>query len=330
VVPDYAIRADGLVKSFKRTAALRGIDLAVPPGTVCALLGRNGAGKTTAVRILTTLLRPDAGSATVAGFDVITEPRQVRARIGVTGQSATVDELLTGRQNLRIVGQLFHLPPALARRRADDLLEQFGLTEAAGRLARTYSGGMRRRLDLAASVIAAPPVLFLDEPTTGLDPVSRAQIWAAIRAMTTESGTSVLLTSQYLEEAEQLADEVVVISDGVVAATGTPGQLRSAVGDARITVVLRAGGNVAPAQVASLLDGMPGEAARLDGRTLTLPAPAGLDSLGEAVSRLRPVAAAVDDVSLQRPSLEEAFTLLTGGPAAAAPEQPVLAEAGAR
>jgi ABC-2 type transport system ATP-binding protein len=329
MVPDYAIRAEGLVKSFKRTAALRGIDLAVPPGTVCALLGRNGAGKTTAVRILTTLIRPDAGSATVAGFDVITEPRQVRARIGVTGQSATVDELLTGRQNLRVVGQLFHLPPALARRRADDLLEQFGLTEAAGRLARTYSGGMRRRLDLAASVIAAPPVLFLDEPTTGLDPVSRAQIWAAIREMTTEAGTSVLLTSQYLEEAEQLADEVVVISDGVVAATGTPGQLRSAVGDARITVVLRAGGNVGPAQVAGLLDGMPGEGARLDGRTLTLPAPAGLDSLGEAVSRLRPVAAAVEDVSLQRPSLEEAFTLLTGGPAAV-PEPPVLAEAGAR
>jgi ABC-2 type transport system ATP-binding protein len=330
-VPDYAIRADGLVKSFKRTKALRGIDLAVPPGTVCALLGRNGAGKTTAVRILTTLLRPDAGSATVAGFDVVTEPRQVRARIGVTGQSATVDELLTGRQNLRIVGQLFHLPPALARRRADDLLEQFGLTEAADRLARTYSGGMRRRLDLAASVIAAPPVLFLDEPTTGLDPVSRSQIWAAIRAMAAESGTSVLLTSQYLEEAEQLADEVVVISDGLVAATGTPGELRSAVGDARITVVLRAGGSIPPDQVANLLDGMPGEAARLDGHTLTLPAPAGLDSLGEAVSRLRPVAAAVEDVSLQRPSLEEAFTLLTGGTAVtAAPAPSVLAEAGAR
>jgi ABC-2 type transport system ATP-binding protein len=329
-VPDYAIWAEGLVKSFRRTAALRGINLAVPPGTVCALLGRNGAGKTTAVRILTTLIRPDAGSATVAGFDVINEPRQVRARIGVTGQSATVDELLTGRQNLRIVGQLFHLPPALARRRADDLLEQFGLTGAAGRLARTYSGGMRRRLDLAASVIAAPPVLFLDEPTTGLDPVSRAQIWGAIRAMAAESGTSVLLTSQYLEEAEQLADEVVVISNGLVAATGTPGELRAAVGDARITVVLRAGGSITPEQVAGLLDGLAGEGPRLEGRTLTLPAPAGLDSLGRAVSALRPVAAAIEDVSLQRPSLEEAFTLLTGDPAQAAPEPPVLAEAGAR
>ena len=248
---EYAIRAEGLAKSFKRTQALRGIDLAVPPGTVCALLGRNGAGKTTAVRILTTLLRPDAGSAAVAGFDVVREPAEVRARIGVAGQGATVDELLTGRQNLRIVGQLMHLPAPVARRRADELLEEFGLTGAAARLVRGYSGGMRRRLDLAASVLAAPPVLFLDEPTTGLDPVSRSQVWAAIRELVTGSATTVLLTSQYLEEAEQLADEVVVLSDGRVAATGTSGQLRAAVGAARIRVVLRDGAAAGRAGCAS-------------------------------------------------------------------------------
>jgi ABC-2 type transport system ATP-binding protein len=306
-VADYAIRAEGLAKSFKRTPALRGIDLAVPPGTVCALLGRNGAGKTTAVRILTTLLRPDAGTAEVAGFDVLRAPAEVRARIGVAGQGATVDELLTGRQNLRIVGQLTHLPAAVARRRADELLEQFGLTEAAGRLVRGYSGGMRRRLDLAASVLAGPPVLFLDEPTTGLDPVSRAQVWASVRELVSGSATTVLLTSQYLEEAEYLADEVVVLSDGRVAATGTPGQLRASVGAARIRVVLHDGAAVTPAGLRELL----GDGAQADGRTLTVPAPDGLVSLAGVVRRLGPVSADVADVALQRPSLEEAFTMFT-------------------
>ena len=304
-----AIWAEGLAKSFKRTPALRGIDLAVPPGTVCALLGRNGAGKTTAVRILTTLLRPDAGSAAVAGFDVLREPAEVRARIGVTGQGATVDELLTGRQNLRIVGQLMHLPGPVARRRADELLEQFGLTGAAGRLVRGYSGGMRRRLDLAASVIAAPPVLFLDEPTTGLDPVSRSQVWAAIRGLVSGSSTTVLLTSQYLEEAEQLADEVVVLSDGRVAATGTSGELRAAVGAARIRVVLRDGAVAGPDRLRELLGAGETEP---DGRTVVLPAPDGLGSLAVAIRRLEPVRTDIADVALQRPSLEEAFTLLTG------------------
>jgi len=322
-VAEYAIRAEGLAKSFKRTPALRGIDLAVPPGTVCALLGRNGAGKTTAVRILTTLLRPDAGSAAVAGFDVLREPAEVRARIGVTGQGATVDELLTGRQNLRIVGQLMHLPAAVARRRADELLGEFGLTEAAGRLVRTYSGGMRRRLDLAASVLSAPPVLFLDEPTTGLDPVSRAQVWSAIRALVTGSATTVLLTSQYLDEAEQLADEVVVLSNGRVAATGTPGQLRAQVGAARIRVVLRDGASASPGHLRELLGEGDLEA---DGRTLTLPAPYGLSSLASAVRRLEPLGADVADVALQRPSLEEAFTVLTGEDGAASPPGPSGAE----
>jgi len=304
-----AIWAEGLAKSFKRTPALRGIDLAVPPGTVCALLGRNGAGKTTAVRILTTLLRPDAGTAGVAGFDVLREPAEVRARIGVAGQGATVDELLTGRQNLRIVGQLMHLPGPVARRRADELLEQFGLTGAAGRLVRGYSGGMRRRLDLAASVLAAPPVLFLDEPTTGLDPVSRSQVWAAIRGLVSGSATTVLLTSQYLEEAEQLADEVVVLSDGRVAATGTSGELRAAVGAARIRVVLRDGAVAGPDRLRELLGAGETEP---DGRTVVLPAPDGLGSLAVAIRRLEPVRTDIADVALQRPSLEEAFTLLTG------------------
>ena len=331
---EHAIRAEGLAKSFKRTQALREIDLAVPPGTVCALLGRNGAGKTTAVRILTTLLRPDAGSAAVAGFDVLRAPAEVRARIGVAGQGATVDELLTGRQNLRIVGQLMHLPAPVARRRADELLGEFGLTEAAARLVRTYSGGMRRRLDLAASVLAAPPVLFLDEPTTGLDPVSRSQVWAAIRELVTGSATIVLLTSQYLEEAEQLADEVVVLSDGRVAATGTSGQLRAAVGAARIRVVLRDGAAAGPGRLRELLGAGETEP---DGRTVVLPAPDGLGSLAAAVQRLEPVRTDIADVALQRPSLEEAFTLLTetgGAPVPPGPSgrdtQPELTGAGAR
>jgi len=333
-VAEHAIRAEGLAKSFKRTQALRGIDLAVPPGTVCALLGRNGAGKTTAVRILTTLLRPDAGSAAVAGFDVLRAPAEVRARIGVAGQGATVDELLTGRQNLRIVGQLMHLPAPVARRRADELLEQFGLTGAAARLVRGYSGGMRRRLDLAASVLAAPPVLFLDEPTTGLDPVSRSQVWAAIRDLVTGSATTVLLTSQYLEEAEQLADEVVVLSDGRVAATGTSGQLRAAVGAARIRVVLRDGAAAGPGRLRELLGAGETEP---DGRTVVLPAPDGLGSLAAAVQRLEPVRTDIADVALLRPSLEEAFTLLTetgGAPVPPGPSgrdtQPELTGTGAR
>jgi ABC-2 type transport system ATP-binding protein len=306
-VPDEAIRAEGLAKSYKKTAALRGIDLTVRAGSVLAMLGRNGAGKSTAVRILTTLTRPDAGSATVAGFDVLRHPERVRARIGVTGQGPTVDELLTGRQNLAIIGRMFHLPSQLADRRASQLLEQFGLAEAGGRLVRTYSGGMRRRLDLAASLIAAPPVLFLDEPTTGLDPVSRSQIWQAIREMVSEAGTSVLLTSQYLEEAETLADEVTVLSDGLVAASGTPGQLRGSVGQSAIRIVLRDTDPAAAARLAGLL----GPQARPEGRVVTLPAPDGLGSLGAAITAIQPMSGQIEDVSLQRPSLEEAFTILT-------------------
>jgi ABC-2 type transport system ATP-binding protein len=315
-----AIRAEALTKTFKKTRALQGIDLQVRAGTVTGLLGRNGAGKTTALRILTTLLLPDAGRAEVAGFDVIREPQRVRARIGVTGQSATMDELLTGRENLEIVGRLFHLPAALARRRAAGLLERFELDEASNRLVKTYSGGMRRRLDLAASLVADPPVLFLDEPTTGLDPVSRGAVWRAIRRLTRENGTSVLLTTQYLEEADQLADDVTVIDHGTVVAAGSPDQLKASAGRARVRVRLRDGSAAAP-EVRRLL----GPDAGHDGRELSVPAPDGMASLAAVITRLAPVAAEVEDVGLARPTLDEVFTELTGGPAPAA--EPVLAGA---
>jgi ABC-2 type transport system ATP-binding protein len=307
-MPPDAIQAEGLTKTFRKTRALRGVDLRVRAGTVTGLLGRNGAGKTTALRILTTLLLPDSGRAQVAGFDVIRDPQRVRARIGVTGQSATMDELLTGRQNLETIGRLFHLPAGLARRRADELLERFEMTDAAGRLVKTYSGGMRRRLDLAASLVAEPPVLFLDEPTTGLDPVSRGAVWRAVRALTRDAGTSVLLTTQYLEEADQLADEVTVIDHGTVVATGTPGQLKAAAGQPRVRIRLRDGSTAAGA-VRNLL----GPDAEHDGRDLSVPAPDGMASLAAVITRLAPVAAEVDDIGLARPTLDEVFTELTGG-----------------
>ncbi|HEY6501155.1 MAG TPA: ATP-binding cassette domain-containing protein [Streptosporangiaceae bacterium] len=307
-MPPDAIRAEGLTKTFKKTRALRGVDLRVRAGTVTGLLGRNGAGKTTALRILTTLLLPDSGRAEVAGFDVVAHPQRVRARIGVTGQSATMDELLTGRQNLETIGRLFHLPAALARRRADELLERFEMTDAAGRLVKTYSGGMRRRLDLAASLVAEPPVLFLDEPTTGLDPVSRGAVWRAVRALTRDVGTSVLLTTQYLEEADQLADEVTVIDHGMVVATGPPGQLKASAGQSRVRIRLRDGSAAADA-----VQGLLGPDAEHDGRDLSVPAPDGMASLAAVITRLAPVAAEVDDIGLARPTLDEVFTELTGG-----------------
>jgi ABC-2 type transport system ATP-binding protein len=300
-----AIRAEGLTKTFKKTRALRGVDLRVRAGTVTALLGRNGAGKTTALRILTTLLLPDAGRAEVAGFDVIRDPQRVRARIGVTGQSATMDELLTGRQNLETVGRLFHLPSAQARHRADELLDRFEMTGAAGRLVRTYSGGMRRRLDLAASLVAEPPVLFLDEPTTGLDPVSRGAVYRVIRGLTREAGTSVLLTTQYLEEADQLADEVTVIDHGQVVATGTPGQLKASAGHSRVRIRLHD-----PAAAPAVLP-LLGPDADHDGRDLSVPAPDGLASLAAVITRLAPVTAGIADIGLARPTLDEVFTRLT-------------------
>ena len=222
-----AILATGLFKRFGDVVALDGIDLAVPRGTVFGLLGPNGAGKTTAVRVLTTLLRPDAGVARVLGRDVLAEPEAVRASIGLAGQYAAVDENLTGRENLRLVGRLAHLSRPLVRARADELLERFNLTEAGDRTVRTYSGGMRRRLDLAASLVHRPPVLFLDEPTTGLDPRSRMDLWGVIEDLVSD-GTTVLLTTQYLEEADRLAERIAVVDRGHVIAEGTPAELKAA------------------------------------------------------------------------------------------------------
>jgi ABC-2 type transport system ATP-binding protein len=308
---DYAIRSEGLAKSFGHTQALRSVSLQVPAGSVCAVLGRNGAGKTTTVRILTTLIRPDAGRAEVAGFDVIKEPERVRARIGVTGQSATMDELLTGRQNLDIIGRLYHLGAARSRQRADQLLGQFGLDDAGDRLVKTYSGGMRRRLDLAASLLASPQVLFLDEPTSGLDPVSRSSMWQTIRDLVAD-GTTVLLTTQHLDEADQLADEVVVLAGGVIVAAGSPAQLAAAAGQARIRVSLPA---AEPRQLRDAQAALgPGAEAR--GRIITVPAPDGLASLAAAVQRLAASGVDVHDVGLEHPTLDEVFTRLTGDPAA--------------
>jgi ABC-2 type transport system ATP-binding protein len=222
--------AEGLGKRFGDAWVLRDVDLSVPAGTVLGLLGPNGAGKTTTVKLLTTLLTPTAGRATVAGIDVAADPQAVRERIGLAGQHATVDELLTGRFNLEMVGRLNHLGRRRARERAEELLEQFALTEAAGRLVRTYSGGMRRRLDLAASLVTAPPVLFLDEPTTGLDPRSRNGLWDLLRGLVAD-GTTLVLTTQYLEEADQLADDIVVLDHGRVIARGTPAELKAMVGE---------------------------------------------------------------------------------------------------
>ena len=226
-----AITAEHLARSFGSTRALVDVSFAVEAGTVCALLGRNGAGKTTSVRILTTLLPADAGRARVAGFDVTDQAPEVRTRIGVTGQTATMDELLTGAENLETIGRFCHLGAATSRRRAHALLEQFDLTDAARQLVKQYSGGMRRRLDLAASLIAEPEVLFLDEPTTGLDPVSRAEMWTSIRSLVA-GGTTVLLTTQYLDEADRLADTIVVVDRGLVVAEGTPEQLKASIGTA--------------------------------------------------------------------------------------------------
>src|ERR1700760_3889522 len=244
-----AILAEGLVKTYGTTTALAGLDLTVPAGTIYGLLGPNGAGKTTAVRVFATLLRPDGGQAQVLGQDVVPRAPEVRRSIGLTGQYAALDEFLTGRANLIMVGQLSRLTASAARRRADDLLERFDLTDAATRAVKTYSGGMRRRLDLAASLIGYPSVLFLDEPTTGLDPNARAMTWDIVRTLAAE-GTTLLLTTQYLEEADQLASRVAVIDHGVVIAEGTPRQLKSSVGGEHLEVVLAGGSDVEAAIVA--------------------------------------------------------------------------------
>ena len=325
-----AVVAHGLQKRFGQTWALRGVDLTVERGTICGLLGPNGAGKTTIVRILTTLLKPDAGSARVAGCDVVRDAEQVRYRIGLAGQQAAVDELLTGRANLEMVGRLYHLSARDARRRADELLERFALTDAADRIAKGYSGGMRRRLDLAASLVAAPPVLFLDEPTTGLDPRSRLGMWEVIGELVA-GGATILLTTQYLEEADRLADHIVVIDAGRVIADGAPDELKATVGGEQLDIVLRDPDRLPDA--ATALRRATGVEPRVepDARRLTVPVSGGAAALTAAVRELDFAGIAAEDIALRRPTLDEVFLRLTGHPATdeAASDEPALAGVGA-
>jgi ABC-2 type transport system ATP-binding protein len=307
----HAVLAEGLMKRFGGTTALDGFDLAVAPGTVLGLLGPNGAGKTTAVRVLTTLLLPDGGHAEVAGFDVVRQAAQVRYHVGLLGQHAAVDEILSGRQNLVLFGRLYHLAPAAARGRADELLERFGLAEAAGRPARLYSGGMRRRLDLAASLIVAPPVLFLDEPTTELDPRGRNEVWQAIRALAA-GGTTVLLTTQYLDEADRLADRISLIDHGRVIADGAPEELKSTVGGDQIDVVVRGDHDLpAAATVVGRVAGAEPEVDR-DTRRVSAPVRDRVTALTEVVRALDDAGIGAEDIALRRPTLDEVFLRLTG------------------
>jgi ABC-2 type transport system ATP-binding protein len=312
---DAAIEADGLIKKFGQTTALAGLDLSVPRASVFGLLGPNGAGKTTAVRVLATLLLPDAGAARVLGWDVASGGSEVRRRIGLTGQYAALDDYLTGRANLVMIGELSRLPRREARRRADDLLARFDLTDAAARAVKTYSGGMRRRLDLAASLIGRPEVLFLDEPTTGLDPRSRSVMWDIIRGLAA-GGTTLLLTTQYLEEADQLADRVAVIDAGTVIAEGTPDELKADVGGQRIEITLAAGADVQAA--AAAVRPYAAGPVRADAKTrrVEAPVPAGGGVTTRVVRALDAAGLEVDSVGVRRPSLDDVFLALTGHQAA--------------
>ena len=306
-----AVVVEGLVKRFGENTALGGVDLTVSEGTVLGLLGPNGAGKTTVVRILSTLLRPDAGRATVNGLDVVTQADQVRATIGLTGQYAAVDEYLTGQENLEMVGRLYRLGKRDARQRAGELLERFELTDAANRPAKTYSGGMRRRLDIAASLIARPRVLFLDEPTTGLDPRSRLGMWEFIADLV-QDGTTILLTTQYLEEADRLADRMVVIDKGQVIARGTADQLKAQVGGERLELSV---GTVEQLAVAAEALGPLSQAEPqrdTQTRRLSLPVTGGTETLAEALRRLAGTGVQVLDIGLRRPDLDDVFLTLTG------------------
>jgi ABC-2 type transport system ATP-binding protein len=306
-----AIRAEGLVKTFGDVRALDGVDLDVPEGTVLGLLGPNGAGKTTAVRCLTTLLRPDSGNAVVAGIDVLKDPDAVRRNIGLSGQFAAVDEYLTGRENLAMVGRLYQMGRRAAKTRATELLEQFHLTDAADRITKNYSGGMRRRLDLAAALVVRPPVMFMDEPTTGLDPRNRLQLWDVIKDLVS-GGTTLLLTTQYLEEADHLAHDIAVVDHGKVIARGTSDELKARTGGQRVEAIVRAR-ELLP-EAAAVLGGFGvGEvAAEEHTRRLTVPVSGGPKLLAEVIRELDRRGIELDDVGLRRPTLDDVFLSLTG------------------
>ena len=322
---DDAIVVEGLEKSYGSVRALRGVDFAARTGTVLGLLGPNGAGKTTAVRILATLLEPDAGTARIVGLNVERDAAALRAKIGLAGQYAAVDENLTGFENLEMVGQLYHMNRSEARSRANDLLERFDLTEAAKRPAKTYSGGMRRRLDLAAALVYRPPVLFLDEPTTGLDPRSRLALWETIEGRVA-AGTTVLLTTQYLDEADRLADRIVVIDQGGVIAEGTADELKAQIGGERLDVVLEDAAD-ADAAVAALGE-MCIERPAVEGHTVSMPVRTHTGMIAEAVRRLDGAGVGIDDIRVHRPTLDDVFIALTGHAAAVEPstELPIIEE----
>ena len=320
---ELAIEATDLRKRFGDVRALDGVDLAVAPGTVLGLLGPNGAGKTTAVRVLTTLLKPDSGQASVAGLDVERDAAELRQQIGLAGQYAAVDENLTGEENLTMVGRLYGESRGSARSRAEELLEEFDLVEAAKRPAKTYSGGMRRRLDLAAALVARPPVLFLDEPTTGLDPRSRLDLWASVEALVAQ-GTTVLLTTQYLDEADRLAHDIAVIDHGRVIESGTPNELKARVGGERLEVTL-ADPDAAPAAENALIPMCGDEPPATDGGVVRLTLHRRTGTIVDAVRRLDEAGVEVDDISLRRPTLDDVFLSLTGHAA----EEPAEEEASA-